>query len=311
MEEGMHVLREDACRICGKSAEEDPRALCHFDPISNEAAAVTETCLQDICVHVFCGKTASILPSVNMPQYEILSKAGIKNKHGIGPDVNGALARSRYASVPGTGNVNQGKPDKTFYLVKEFEAHLANIRGVRSGAAAAAAAAAGSLSMDSHGASAMAASQMAHANAMAHAAAAAAAAAAAPYQISNTSNSPKKAPARASAGKARKSGQGGHHMTTTQELPLHMSVSVPVPLSSSTEGWTFVDGIDPSLESHLAGMGGEVPLPTVQTTEEGKIQCDCGGTYWPLLTARGEASWKTHMGTNIHQSWMQEHLHIG
>jgi hypothetical protein len=305
MEEGMHVLREDACRICGKSAEEDPRALCHFDPITNEAAAVTETCLQSICVHVFCGKTASILPSVNMPQYEILSKAGIKNKHGIGPDVNGALARSRYASVPGTGNVDLGKPDKTFYLVKEFEAHLANIRGVRSGAAAAAAVAAvGSLSMESHGASVMA-----HANAMAHAAAAAAAAAAAPYQISNTSHSPKKPPARASAGKARKSGQGRDQYTTTQELPLHMSV--PVPLSSSTEGWTFVDGIDPSLESHLAGMGGEVPLPAVQTTEEGKIQCDCGGTYWPLGTPRGASSWKTHMGTKKHQTWVEEHLHIG
>lgn len=90
------------CLICQRP---DDRPLLHFGGYN------------DIYLHVFCGKTASILPDVNCPDLEILSKAGLKNKHGTGPDVNAALVRTRSAVA-----------DKEYYLVREFEAVLEEIR---------------------------------------------------------------------------------------------------------------------------------------------------------------------------------------
>ena len=116
------------CRICHKM---DDRPVIRFAPVEYDmnvvaAAPHVQTFPLDICVHVFCGKTASILPNVNQPEYEILTKAGIKNKHGIGGEVNAALSRTRCAILPtDVGNVKE----KQFYLVREFEAHLAAIRG--------------------------------------------------------------------------------------------------------------------------------------------------------------------------------------
>uniref|UniRef100_A0A7S4T5B4 Uncharacterized protein n=1 Tax=Ditylum brightwellii TaxID=49249 RepID=A0A7S4T5B4_9STRA len=97
------------CRICGKG--DDGRAMVRFLPDPKEPE------LEDITLHVFCGKTASILSNVSMPHYEILSKAGLKNKHGIGPDVSAAIQLTRSAAVI-------DRPEKEFYLVKEFEAKL-------------------------------------------------------------------------------------------------------------------------------------------------------------------------------------------
>jgi hypothetical protein len=97
---------------------------------------------EEVCLHVFCGKTASILPHVNRPDLEILTKAGIKNKHGIGPEVNAAISRTRSAvyqeqrqvpssstSSSSTSSSSSSSRDKEFYLIKEFEANLALIRG--------------------------------------------------------------------------------------------------------------------------------------------------------------------------------------
>ena len=117
------------CRICHKM---DDRPVLRFAPVPfpfGEMMAVApqvQTFPMDICVHVFCGKTASILPNVNQPEYEILTKAGIKNKHGIGGEVNAALSRTRCAILP--TDVGNGK-EKQFYLIREFEAHLAAVRG--------------------------------------------------------------------------------------------------------------------------------------------------------------------------------------
>jgi hypothetical protein len=88
---------------------------------------------EEIQLHVFCGKTASILPNVNQPDLEILTKAGLKNKHGIGPEVNAALARTRCAVIPNSTGSNDtssssSSKEKQYYLVREFEAHLASIR---------------------------------------------------------------------------------------------------------------------------------------------------------------------------------------
>lgn len=141
------------CKVCGEGDSEG-RPLLHFppaDPIgdvdiatplsptrqSPATQATPSTFSEHICLHVFCGKTASILPSVNKPELEILTKAGIKNKHGIGPDINAALARTRHAaplSVPAVEGAalslvkNTSRLDKRFYLVNEFESHLATIR---------------------------------------------------------------------------------------------------------------------------------------------------------------------------------------
>jgi hypothetical protein len=93
------------------------------DEATTIAAPTVVTFQQDISLHVFCGKTASILPSVNRPDLEILTKAGLKNKHGIGPEVNAAMVRTRCALLS-----QEGTKEKHYYLVREFEAHLAAIR---------------------------------------------------------------------------------------------------------------------------------------------------------------------------------------
>jgi hypothetical protein len=116
------------CRICHKM---DGRPVLRFPPVEYDmnvvaAAPHVQTFPLDICLHVFCGKTASILPNINKPEYEILTKAGIKNKHGIGGEVNAALSRTRCATLP--TEANTGK-EKQFYLVREFEAHLSAVRG--------------------------------------------------------------------------------------------------------------------------------------------------------------------------------------
>lgn len=115
------------CRICGLD-DRNGRPLLRFLPVHHDAAAAAAapsvvTFGEDVCLHIFCGKTASILPTVNQPHLEILTKAGLKNKHGIGPEVNAALARTRSASVE-----QEGQKEKLYYLVREFEAHLAAIR---------------------------------------------------------------------------------------------------------------------------------------------------------------------------------------
>jgi len=132
------------CRICGRGVVEG-RPLLRFLPMAPSLAALTTQALpqpspstamfsQDICLHIFCGKTASILPSVNQPELEILTKAGLKNKHGIGAEVNGALARTRCANfVSMHGDTEEitsssSKQEKQYYLVREFELHLAAIR---------------------------------------------------------------------------------------------------------------------------------------------------------------------------------------
>ena len=131
--EQANAVQPPVCRICAKL---DDRPLVRFFPVDHDmsllaAAPSVDTFTDDIALHVFCGKTASILPNVNRPDLEILSKAGLKNKHGIGPEVNAALARTRSA----TAN-HQQQPPKYFYLVREFEAHLAAIRHSTSAATA-------------------------------------------------------------------------------------------------------------------------------------------------------------------------------
>jgi hypothetical protein len=115
------------CRICERGDQEG-RPMLRFLPVEHDVAAANAapgvvTFSEDIALHIFCGKTASILQSVNQPDLEILTKAGLKNKHGIGAEVNAALARTRCAILS-----QAGSKEKHYYLVREFEAHLAAIR---------------------------------------------------------------------------------------------------------------------------------------------------------------------------------------
>lgn len=93
------------CHVCGRN---DSRALCHFEPNEDSPG--------EIFIHVFCGKTAAILPHINRPDLEILTKAGVKNKHGTGVSVTLALQRCRSAKVADPSNREQ-----EYYLAKEFE----------------------------------------------------------------------------------------------------------------------------------------------------------------------------------------------
>ena len=90
-----------ACRICGSRSSKG-RPVVRFLPVEHDMAAAkaapaVQSFTEDIALHIFCGKTASILSAINRPELEILTKAGLKNKHGIGPEVNAALARTRCA----------------------------------------------------------------------------------------------------------------------------------------------------------------------------------------------------------------------
>lgn len=106
------VAGANVCQLCHRD-DEDGRPLLRFLPVDYQ-----QKFTEYICLHVFCGKTASIFGQ--SPHLEILTKAGLKNKHGLGPEVNSALARTRHAVIPGD--------PKQYYLVREFEAHLSDIR---------------------------------------------------------------------------------------------------------------------------------------------------------------------------------------
>lgn len=117
------------CTICGQGDSECKR-LCYFEP--NGYSTLTTI------VHVFCGKTAAILPNINRPELEILTKSGIKNKHGTATPVLVAMQRSRAATVttPSTTSGSQ-QTSTTYYLVKEVEEHLYQLTNPQAIAAAA------------------------------------------------------------------------------------------------------------------------------------------------------------------------------
>lgn len=94
------------CRICERDDPERP--ILSFDATENEPL---------IKLHIFCGKTASIL--TDRPELEILSKAGIKNKHGTGTYINRALDLTRCAC----------HEKQSYYLVHEFEGNLRSLIG--------------------------------------------------------------------------------------------------------------------------------------------------------------------------------------
>lgn len=293
------------CRICNKS---DDRAMIHFsptgtDPTVAQIAPHVTTFSEDLALHVFCAKTASILPTTNMPQYEILSKAGVKNKHGIGNEVNTALARTRCAVTPGPG----GK-DKQFYLVQEVEANLAGVRVATGTHHMYQMANSPEIAIPAHPHHLYAAQPPSTPNSTATndgiheqqhlyttttndsadattAETYAAAAQSPPQQQQpqyryNQQQSLKPSPVRASAG------------TTLHKA----SVGGRRPHSSSTD-WTAY----PPHEQQQQ----------IELTMDGKVKCPCGGTHLPTGTPKGASSWRSHVMTKRHQNWMEEHGLMG
>jgi hypothetical protein len=97
--------KEAVCCICASA--DDSRRLCHFRPTADDPSYVV--------IHLFCGKTAGILPHINRPDLELLTKANLKNKHGSGVSVITALQQAR------TCTVVDGSRTTQYYMVGEFE----------------------------------------------------------------------------------------------------------------------------------------------------------------------------------------------
>lgn len=260
------------CRICGRGDEEG-RPILRFLPVHiDDAAALivpgVDTFTEDISLHIFCGKTASILPHVNRPDLEILTKAGLKNKHGIGPDVNAALARTRCAIL-----AQEGAKEKQFYLVREFEAHLNALRQtnhhhiplVVDDAAfhhevdhLYETAAQTTLDYDEVLPPIPPTVQHNH-----H------------HQQQQQQNNEKNSPYRASAGRMQKA---ANRSTDDFIFPLHAP------------------------ENHDEDDEDEQTNNSFE-----KVRCQCGGTHLPTGTAKGVQSWRNHLMTKRHQKWAQEH----
>lgn len=273
------------CQICGKDSTQDPRAMVRFLPSS--------TVDSDISMHVFCGKTASILPHVAKPHLEILLKAGLKNKHGIGPDVNFALARTRSAIPVGGGSEKDPKRlEKEYYLVKEFEGHLSSIRNMhvqreqpptylppphvgQLGPTAQAA-------MPPHPGQPMGSSSSSNTTT-----------AAAPrtkprvHKVARSKQVKHPSPAH------EYHQQQQHQHPPQQQQPAEW-INVHDPLTSQ---FTAMGNGGPSMATAMHHAG---------ASSESKVRCPCGGLYWPPGTPKGASSWRSHLRTKKHQMWEQE-----
>jgi hypothetical protein len=123
------------CLICGQGGvvEQKGGPILEFLPDVKDGRAVNKY----IVLHVYCGKTAAILPFINQPSLEISSKIVLKRKHGSGKEVHAALARTRRASpsplllLPSSSSLERvlqqqdnGGEKEYYYLAREFEDHL-------------------------------------------------------------------------------------------------------------------------------------------------------------------------------------------
>jgi hypothetical protein len=142
-------LQNPVCRVCCQSSashQNTNRPMIRFlptvTPTCIDPASVENTFGEDVSLHIFCGKTASFVflnnnNNSSNAKWEIISKAGLKHKYGIGPEVNAALASTRCAILDGgsagvasmsSRNKKQSLASRSFYLVREFEAVFAVIQ---------------------------------------------------------------------------------------------------------------------------------------------------------------------------------------
>jgi hypothetical protein len=143
-----------SCLVCGQvsvSSSGGPnRPLLHFAPSRYVPIMDNgiESYSKDVHVHLFCGKTAAIafqknpysgqLHNGKTAQWEIVTKAGLKHKHGTGTETNTALNMTRYATLPDEpehdskrNSRSRRKPagaSRVYFLTREFEANLTMIK---------------------------------------------------------------------------------------------------------------------------------------------------------------------------------------
>jgi hypothetical protein len=266
------------CRICERGDEEG-RPMLRFLPVEHDVAAANAapgvvTFSEDIALHIFCGKTASILQSVNQPDLEILTKAGLKNKHGIGAEVNAALARTRCAILS-----QAGSKEKHYYLVREFEAHLAAIRHTH-------------INFEQESADPFAA----HAQEITHA------------PVDQARHHPG-APQNHHQQHIQHQHIQQHNLYEGFEHLEHNAHQThdPMPKTApikASAGQMHKPGRRQNAQEAELPYGSDV-------TEDGKIRCGCGGTHLPTGTQRGVHSWRNHVMTKRHQKWMEDNGLLG
>lgn len=269
------------CSICGRG-DDDGRPLLRFLPVEHDIAAATaspsvHSFTQDICLHIFCGKTASILPMVNQPELEILTKAGLKNKHGIGPEVNAALARTRCAIL-----AQEGAKEKHFFLVREFEAHLAAVRQTRITYLP------GSMQQQPQGADPTSQDY------------------GVPDPYGETMD-----PTQHSM-MAHSQQQGQQQQLSPATNPYAKVYPPRAPTAALTHRQQVAAGVvgdGGTKRSHDSMLSQQhqqqqIPLPMGEPTKNGRVRCGCGGIHLPTDTPRGISSWRSHIATKRHQKWM-------
>ena len=274
-----------SCRICGQGSGMG-RPLLRFLPVDHDGAAARAapgvlSFTQDIALHIFCGKTASILPNVQRPELEILTKAGLKNKHGIGSEVNAALARTRCAILQ-----QEGTKEKQYYLVREFEAHLAAIRHTHIPFSPEQQNAPLPTPYVPHDPQPHSQTPPPHHSQM--------------HDTQNLNNG-SIAPSSTHLEPTAHLVPDGDPILYLQQPEPHVNNHIPN---------DFVYHFDtpkhqPKTIPVRAGAGRK-GFKRPNLLQDGKVRCACGGTHWPPGTARGAASIKSHMITKRHQKWTEQ-----
>ena len=301
------------CRICGKGSE-DGRQLVRFLPVPHDVSAARAapgviTFTEDFCMHVFCGKTASILPNVNRPDLEILAKPGLKNKHGIGPEVNAALARTRCAVTVqpgGSDDVSAGATmaftsnsrDKQFFLVREFEANLAAIRQTHI-----------SYGPGEPAPEEAAARATSHPGDFIDAVEWETAAAGAIRGASTTSSAKVSSlPRNGLVDKNFHTKPKG--IGTGKDIAKEATVKVGKPVKAKRRSYSNGSSTSFPMESHPGQHFCAQPTLSAQDSRggglfDGKVVCPCGGSYMPERSgSRGSQSLRNHLATKRHQKWV-------
>lgn len=263
------------CKICHKT--DAGRQTLRFLPVEADAAAraaapTVMTWGEDVTLHEFCGKTATIMPDSATPEYEILPKAGIKNKHGIGAEVNGALARTRYAIVK-----KEGVKEKHYYLVKEFEANLSAIRNAHAQAQMYHHLQTTTIPQDTAG--------MGYNT----------------HQQTDNYQQPMYPPLAPDPHQqylppAQTHAHETYAPVAAMKAPPHRASAghIHKPSSRREEAMSY-----PAFHDSSGMMA------------DGKIRCGCGGTHLPPGTPKGAASWRNHVMTKRHQKWMEDNGLLG
>ena len=83
--------------------------------------------------------------------------------------------------------------------------------------------------------------------------------------------------------------------------------TTPIIPTRATAGKTLVKPKLSKENMHSIGEYYSSPPENQPCTSDGKVKCDCGGTYMDTGTPKGAASWRSHVVTKRHQKWLRTH----